>query len=93
MTVVLLTAKDGQSMLRDEYLEEALRLNNFFVNNYTVDLDNRSSFKYKDACSIYCNLNIALDLFKVNFSMKSHVSPLIKNKNIKNIMLLRIFKT
>lgn len=64
MTVVLLTAKDGGSMLRDDYLEEACRLTEYLMNNYSVICDEQT-VRYSNFCSPYCNMNIALRLFKV----------------------------
>ncbi|KHN73964.1 Patched domain-containing protein 3 [Toxocara canis] len=63
MTVVLLTARDGGSMLRDDYFDEVNRLHNYLLNNLTV-VYGTESIKYRDLCAPYCNVNIALQLLK-----------------------------
>lgn len=63
MTVVLLTANDGGSMLRYEYLEEVVRLDEFLHSNLTIEY-NGESVKYNDFCKPYCDLNIAIKSFK-----------------------------
>lgn len=65
VTVVLLTAKDNGSMIRDDYLDEVERLTTYLMNNHTVIYDNQPVM-YENFCSPYCKMNIALKLFKVN---------------------------
>uniref|UniRef100_A0A9J2Q5W8 SSD domain-containing protein n=1 Tax=Ascaris lumbricoides TaxID=6252 RepID=A0A9J2Q5W8_ASCLU len=63
MAVVLLTARDGGSVLRDEYFDEVDRLNDYLLNNFTITCG-KEPIKYKDLCAPYCNMNAALRLFK-----------------------------
>ncbi|KAM3728002.1 Patched-related protein [Dirofilaria immitis] len=63
VTVVLLTAKDNGSMLRDDYLDEIERLTTYLMNNHSVIYDNQPVL-YENFCSPYCRMNIALQLFK-----------------------------
>uniref|UniRef100_A0A914ZN15 SSD domain-containing protein n=1 Tax=Parascaris univalens TaxID=6257 RepID=A0A914ZN15_PARUN len=63
MTVVLLTARDGGSMLRDEYFDEVVRLNDYLSGNFTITYG-KESITYKDLCAPYCNMNVALKMFK-----------------------------
>lgn len=63
VTVVLLTAKDNGSMLRDDYLNEIERLTNYLMTNHSVLYDNQPII-YENFCSPYCRMNIALKLFK-----------------------------
>lgn len=65
MTVVLLTAKDNGSMLRDDYLSEVERLTNYLMSNHTV-MYNNELVSYENFCSPYCSMNIAIRLFKVS---------------------------
>lgn len=69
VTVVLLTAKDNGSMLRDNYLNEIERLTMYLMNNHSV-IYNDQPITYEDFCSPYCKTNIALQLFKVNIYNK-----------------------
>ncbi|VDK66869.1 unnamed protein product [Onchocerca ochengi] len=79
VTVVLLTAKDNGSMLRDDYLNEIESLNNYLTNNHSVMYDNQPVF-YEDFCSPYCRMNIALQLFKQSVDVErmhlQHGEPL-----------------
>ncbi|VDK18860.1 unnamed protein product [Anisakis simplex] len=63
MAVVLLTARDNGSMFREEYFDEANSLNNFLMNNFTIDYEGESVY-YKDVCAPYCQINIAVELLK-----------------------------
>ncbi|VDK37378.1 unnamed protein product [Gongylonema pulchrum] len=63
MTVVMLTAKDGGSMLRDEYLAEVNRLTSYLMTNHSVT-HNKQPVIYENFCSPYCAMNIAIRLFK-----------------------------
>uniref|UniRef100_A0A1I7VPP3 SSD domain-containing protein n=2 Tax=Loa loa TaxID=7209 RepID=A0A1I7VPP3_LOALO len=63
VTVVLLTAKDNGSMLRDDYLSEIERLTTYLMTNHSVIYDNEPVI-YANFCSPYCRMNIALQLFK-----------------------------
>ncbi|KAL3990149.1 Patched family protein [Acanthocheilonema viteae] len=63
VTVVLLTAKDNGSMLRDDYLNEVERLTIYLMSNHSVIYDNQPVM-YENFCSPYCKMNIALQLFK-----------------------------
>lgn len=64
VTVVLLTAKDNGSMVRDDHLNEAERLTAYLISNHSVQYENQP-VTYEDFCSPYCMLNIAIKLFKV----------------------------
>lgn len=73
MTVVLLTAKDNGSMLRDDYLSEVERLTSYLMSNHTV-MYNNELVSYESFCSPYCSMNIALRLFKQGVDVeKVHV--------------------
>ncbi|VDN02925.1 unnamed protein product [Thelazia callipaeda] len=63
VTAVLLTAKDNGSMLRDDCLDEIERLTNYLMSNHSVMYNNQPVI-YKNFCSPYCDMNIALKLFK-----------------------------
>lgn len=72
MAVVLLTARDGGSVLRDEYFDEVDRLNDYLLNNFTITCG-KEPIKYKDLCAPYCNMNAALRLFKVHLRLNKAV--------------------
>ncbi|KAI6243617.1 SSD domain-containing protein [Aphelenchoides fujianensis] len=59
MTVVLLTAKDGGSMLRLDHMEEA----QLPMNNFEVRLDDGEPFAYYQLCEPTCNINRPLEVF------------------------------
>lgn len=65
MTVVLMTAKDGGSMLRDEYLDEAYRFSQYLMSNHSVTYKGEK-VKYKDVCTYYCKINMPIKMFKVS---------------------------
>lgn len=67
MTIFTMTARDNGSMLREDYLTEAVNLHNFLLHNFTVKYKGRD-VHYEDLCSPYCNMNLVLDLFKVCYS-------------------------
>ncbi|KAK0405140.1 hypothetical protein QR680_017819 [Steinernema hermaphroditum] len=62
VTAVLLTAKDGGSMLRQEHMDEAAALNVFLMDNYTIE-HKRKKYKYRDVCTSYCKLNTIMRIF------------------------------
>lgn len=65
MTLVLLLAKDGGSMVRKAQLDEAERLVNFLHKNFTIDYKGKP-MTFSQLCHPYCNLNMVFQLFKVN---------------------------
>jgi hypothetical protein len=64
MTAFLISARDNGSMLRTDYLNEAVTLHNFLLYNFTLKHKGKD-MRYEDLCSPYCNMNLVLDLFKV----------------------------
>uniref|UniRef100_A0A1I8ALK1 SSD domain-containing protein n=1 Tax=Steinernema glaseri TaxID=37863 RepID=A0A1I8ALK1_9BILA len=62
VTAVLLTAKDGGSMLRQEYMDEAAALNVFLMDNYTIEYKEKH-YRYRDVCTSYCKLNTIMRIF------------------------------
>uniref|UniRef100_A0A0N5B0M8 SSD domain-containing protein n=1 Tax=Syphacia muris TaxID=451379 RepID=A0A0N5B0M8_9BILA len=60
--IVLLRAKDDGSMLRDEYLEEVMKIHSFFAENHTVMYNDRP-LGFDDFCSPYCTINYNLVMF------------------------------
>uniref|UniRef100_A0A915Q2L6 SSD domain-containing protein n=1 Tax=Setaria digitata TaxID=48799 RepID=A0A915Q2L6_9BILA len=85
VTVVLLTAKDNGSMLRDDYLNEVEQLTNYLMNNHSV-IYNNQPVTYENFCSPYCRMNIALKLFKQSVDVeKIHLQcgePLSKDTSL-----------
>ncbi|TKR58407.1 hypothetical protein L596_029855 [Steinernema carpocapsae] len=85
VTAVLLTAKDGGSMLRQEYMDEAAALNVFLMDNFTLEYK-RKEYKYRDVCTSYCKLNAIMRLFHGALeSEKQHLrtgKPLSEGTNL-----------
>ncbi|MCP9259988.1 Patched domain-containing protein 3 [Dirofilaria immitis] len=64
LTTVLLQARDGGSMHRLKYLEEAVRLHRYFVNNFTAEVPSTGErLVYKDLCGFSCDANIVIEYF------------------------------
>lgn len=68
MTVVLVQAKDNGSMLRTEYLSEALSLQNFLMNDFNATTSRGENIYYKNLCFPYCAVGKPLEAFVVSFS-------------------------
>jgi predicted RND superfamily exporter protein len=69
MTTVLLRAKDGGSMHRLRYLDEAVRLHSFFLKNISAlhrpdEKSPTERVRYLDICGPFCDANIAVEYFK-----------------------------
>lgn len=65
MSVVIVTAKDGGSLLRLDHLKESVHLQNFLMNDYVIRLEDGGPFVYNDLCEPYCNANRPLEAFYV----------------------------
>lgn len=70
MTTVLLRARDGGSMHRLRYLDEAVRLHRYFRKNisalYRADEKSEAEqVRYVDICGPFCDANIAIEYFAV----------------------------
>ncbi|KAH7728589.1 CRE-PTR-5 protein [Aphelenchoides avenae] len=68
MTTVLLRARDGGSMHRLRYLDEAVRLHRYFRKNisalYRADEESEAEqVRYVDICGPFCDANIAIEYF------------------------------
>uniref|UniRef100_A0A915ELK0 SSD domain-containing protein n=1 Tax=Ditylenchus dipsaci TaxID=166011 RepID=A0A915ELK0_9BILA len=70
VTTVLLRARDGGSMHRMRYLEEAVRLHNYLRKNLTLEFRPEDEpdkpvelVKYLEICGPFCDSNIVLDYF------------------------------
>ncbi|CAI4224901.1 unnamed protein product [Auanema sp. JU1783] len=71
MTLFLLLAKDGGSMHRKEYLDEAQRLTQFMHHNFTVEHKDEK-LKFLEMCHPYCNMNKVFEIFKEGFDEEYH---------------------
>ncbi|CAO4359964.1 unnamed protein product [Caenorhabditis nigoni] len=71
MTTVLMTAKDGGSMHRVEYLEEAQRQWLYISKNLSADVGNGEYMKFGDFCGHYCQANDILNYFLSAYKTKS----------------------
>uniref|UniRef100_A0A0R3S1T8 SSD domain-containing protein n=1 Tax=Elaeophora elaphi TaxID=1147741 RepID=A0A0R3S1T8_9BILA len=64
LTTLMLQARDGGSMHRLKYLEEAVRLHQYFMDNFTVEVPSSGErFVYRDVCGSSCNTNIVIEYF------------------------------
>uniref|UniRef100_A0A1I7UEV2 SSD domain-containing protein n=1 Tax=Caenorhabditis tropicalis TaxID=1561998 RepID=A0A1I7UEV2_9PELO len=71
MTTVLMTAKDGGSMHRIEYLEEAQRQWQYISKNLSADVGNGEFMKFGDFCGHYCHANDILNYFLSAYKAKT----------------------
>uniref|UniRef100_A0A7E4ZUE0 SSD domain-containing protein n=1 Tax=Panagrellus redivivus TaxID=6233 RepID=A0A7E4ZUE0_PANRE len=62
MSIVLLSARDNGSMLRDDYFAEAVRVHNYLYHNFSYDYEGEA-VKYENLCHPYCSMNYVLDMF------------------------------
>ena len=85
MSVVLLSARDNGSMLRSGYIQEAVRLHDFLLYNFTVNYDGEN-VKYDDLCYPYCNMNYVLNIF--NDGVKKQVALLKEGKPLDDETIL-----
>ncbi|TKR58413.1 hypothetical protein L596_029861 [Steinernema carpocapsae] len=60
--VVLLRAKDEGSMLRRSHVTRAHQLHRFLRDNFTVTVDDGSSYTHGQLCGHYCDINKAFDM-------------------------------
>lgn len=67
MSVVLIAAKDGGSLLRLDHFAEAVKLEGHLMNDFEVRLEDGKPFVYNTLCEPYCNLNRPLSVFYVSF--------------------------
>lgn len=65
MSVVLIRAKDGGSLLRLDHFAESVNLSNHLMTTFEVKLEDGKPFFYSDLCEPYCNLNRPLEVFYV----------------------------
>lgn len=70
MTTVLLRARDGGSMHRLRYLDEAVRLHRYFRKNISAlyresEESEAEQIRYVDICGPFCDANIAIEYFAV----------------------------
>lgn len=64
----MLQARDGGSMHRLEYLNEAARLHNYLLHNFTVQVPSTGeTFVYGQICRQSCDANIVIEYFNVSF--------------------------
>lgn len=62
----MLQARDGGSMHRLKYLEEAVRLHRYFMDNFTVEVPSTGErFVYREICGFSCNANAVIEYFHV----------------------------
>ncbi|KAI1716187.1 patched family domain-containing protein [Ditylenchus destructor] len=72
MTVVLVQAKDNGSMLRTEYLSEALSLQNFLMNDFNATTSRGENIYYKNLCFPYCAVGKPLEAFVSGLETESY---------------------
>lgn len=70
-TTVLLRAKDGGTMHRLRYLDEAVRLYSHIRENVTARYLNEKTHqteevRFADMCGPFCEANVAVELFSVS---------------------------
>ncbi|EFO14372.1 hypothetical protein LOAG_14149 [Loa loa] len=64
LTTLMLQARDGGSMHRLKYLEEAVRLHRYFMDNFTVQVPSTGEqFVYGEICGFLCDTNIVIEYF------------------------------
>ncbi|KAI6191108.1 Patched domain-containing protein 3 [Aphelenchoides bicaudatus] len=63
MTALIITAKDGGSLLRLDHLSEAVKLEKNLMNDFQVRLEDGKPFVFNDLCEPYCNLNRPIEVF------------------------------
>ncbi|VBB26027.1 unnamed protein product [Acanthocheilonema viteae] len=64
LTTLTLQARDGGSMHRLKYLEEAVRLHRYFMDNFTVEVPSTGErFIYREICGFSCNANAVIEYF------------------------------
>uniref|UniRef100_A0AC35U2A7 SSD domain-containing protein n=1 Tax=Rhabditophanes sp. KR3021 TaxID=114890 RepID=A0AC35U2A7_9BILA len=63
MTIATLTAKDGGSMLREDYVWEAQRILTFLRQDFTIKDAQDKAWSYSEMCFPFCQANIAVDSF------------------------------
>ncbi|EJW80140.1 hypothetical protein WUBG_08951 [Wuchereria bancrofti] len=64
LTTLTLQARDGGSMHRLKYLEEAVRLHRYFLDNFTVEVPSTGErFVYREICGFSCNANVVIEYF------------------------------
>ncbi|KAK6105478.1 Patched family protein [Brugia pahangi] len=64
LTTLTLQARDGGSMHRLKYLEEAVRLHRYFMDNFTVEVPSTGErFVYREICGFSCNANVVIEYF------------------------------
>uniref|UniRef100_A0A0K0F235 SSD domain-containing protein n=1 Tax=Strongyloides venezuelensis TaxID=75913 RepID=A0A0K0F235_STRVS len=71
MTVCTLTAKDNNSMLREEYIFETKRILNFMQSTFKIipifknenEKNKNKSYSYLEICEPFCYANIGLEMF------------------------------
>ncbi|TKR96557.1 hypothetical protein L596_010558 [Steinernema carpocapsae] len=55
---LLLLAKDGGSLLRDDYLNETIRINDYIINNFTLlNHHTNKQESYAEFCYSFCSIN------------------------------------
>lgn len=82
MTIVLVRAADGGSMLRFSRLQEALRVYDFLMNNFTISAgdDGGRRTRYAELCFPYCETNRPLEVFLVWFVYCNNLKYAIHNR-------------
>lgn len=65
MTLFIIQAKDGGSMLRTSHLKASQSLNNYFMSDFNITYANKN-ISYSNLCNPYCDINYILQLFVVN---------------------------
>lgn len=71
VTTVLVRAKDGGSMHRLRYLNEAVQLHTFIRQNISAQFvnegeKNAQAVRYADICGSFCDTNIIIEYFYVS---------------------------
>lgn len=62
MSMLIMQAKDGGSMHRKEYLDEAATVIRFFNTNFTMEFEGEK-LRFNQICEPYCGMTTAFDMF------------------------------
>ncbi|CAB3407892.1 unnamed protein product [Caenorhabditis bovis] len=72
LTTLLIESRDGGSMHRQEYLDEAVKQWNYIAKNLSVTFDDGTSLKFSDVCGHYCDANLAVEHYANSLRMKNN---------------------
>ncbi|GMT33947.1 hypothetical protein PFISCL1PPCAC_25244, partial [Pristionchus fissidentatus] len=85
MTLLLMLAKDGGSMHRKEYIDEAASVIRFYNSNFSVEFEGEK-LVFDRMCDPYCGITTAFDMFKQEYD--SVYAKAAKGENITSMAKL-----